>query len=144
MTFFSSSEISQKISDFQRENLFFRRGEERQKFCGKFATFARRPFFSFFLFSENTCAMCPWSLALASSIPVVGLEMVCPWKVSSLPWPRIFFCVLSLGGLGLEPCVLDSTAVNLVTKRRVILIKRLLDSGLILELVMRRHIMEKE
>ena len=45
------------------------------------------------------------SLALASSISVLGLERVClrwgyPW-----PWPRIFFCVL-----GLEPCVLNSTS----------------------------------
>ena len=55
---------------------------------------------------------CPWppeglsserlSLALASSISVLGLQKVCPRK--GCPWPRIF-CVL-----GLEPCVLDSTS----------------------------------
>ena len=39
-------------------------------------------------------------LVLAFSIPVLGLERVCPW-------PRIFFGVLDLG---LEPCVLDSTS----------------------------------
>ena len=46
--------------------------------------------------------LCPWSL----SIPVLGLESVCPRKGCPWPWPRIFFCVL-----GLEPCVLDSTSV---------------------------------
>ena len=49
--------------------------------------------------------LCPWSLALVSSIPVLGLESVCPRKGCPWPWPRIFFCVL-----GLEPCVLDSTS----------------------------------
>ena len=60
-----------------------------------------------FFFLESTCALCPWSLALASSIPVLGLESVCPRK--GCPWPLAsdFFCVL---GLGLEPCVLDSTS----------------------------------
>ena len=46
--------------------------------------------------------LCPWSL----SIPVLGLERVCPQK--GCPWPRnlgFFFCVL-----GPEPCVLDSTS----------------------------------
>ena len=57
--------------------------------------------------------LCPWSLALASSIPVLGLESVCPRKGCPWPWPwpRVFFCVLGLG-LGLEPCVLDSTSVS--------------------------------
>ena len=32
----------------------------------------------------------PWFLALASSIPVLGLESVCPQK--RCPWPRIFLC----------------------------------------------------
>ena len=43
------------------------------------------------------------SLVLASSIPVLGLERICPRK--GCPWPRIF-CVL-----GLEPCVHDSTSI---------------------------------
>ena len=45
--------------------------------------FLWRRFFFFFL--ESTCA---WSLAL--SIPVLGLECVCPRK--SCPWLRIFLC----------------------------------------------------
>ena len=61
----------------------------------------------YFFFLESTCALCPWSWALASSIPVLGLVSVCPRKGCPWPWPRIFFCVLGLG-LGLEPCVLDS------------------------------------
>ena len=52
--------------------------------------------------------LCPSSLALASSIPVLGLKSVCPRKGCPWSWPRIFFCVL---GLGFEPCVLDSTSV---------------------------------
>ena len=34
--------------------------------------------------------LCPWSLA--SSIPVLGLERVCPRKGCPWPWPRIFLC----------------------------------------------------
>ena len=36
--------------------------------------------------------LCPWSLALASSIPVLGLKKVCPRKGCPWPWPRIFLC----------------------------------------------------
>ena len=56
--------------------------------------FLWRPFFFFFL--ESTCALCPWSLALASSISVLGLESVCPRKGCPWPWPRIFFVSLAL------------------------------------------------
>ena len=51
---------------------------------------------NFFFFLESTCALCPWSLALASSIPVLGLESVCPRKGCPWPWPRIFFVSLAL------------------------------------------------
>ena len=40
--------------------------------------------------------LCPWSLALASSIPVLGLERVCPRKGCPWPWPWIFFVFLPL------------------------------------------------
>ena len=62
--------------------------------------------FSFFFFGDrlkNFCEdlffgehlrLCPWSLALASSIPVLGLESVCPRK--GCPWPQIFFVALAL------------------------------------------------
>ena len=39
--------------------------------------------------------LCPWSLALASSIPVLGLKSVCPRKGCSWPWPRIVFVSLA-------------------------------------------------
>ena len=50
----------------------------------------------FFFFLESTCALCPWSLALASGIPVLGLESACPRKGCPWPWPRIFFVSLAL------------------------------------------------
>ena len=40
-----------------------------------------------FFFGEHL-RLCPWSLAL--SIPVLGVERVCPRKGCSWPWPRIF------------------------------------------------------
>ena len=62
--FFSTAEISRKICDFLRKDLFF----------------------------QNTCALCPWFSALASIIPVLGLEKVCPPKVGPWSWPRVFLC----------------------------------------------------
>ena len=67
--------------------------------------FLWRPFFFFwrspekflcrlFFFGEHLC-LCPWSLALASSIPVLGLESVCPRKGYPWPWPQIFFVSLA-------------------------------------------------
>ena len=66
---------------------------------------AWKKFFEDLLFFWRALALV--SLALASSIPVLGLERVCPRKCCPWlwPWPRIFFWVL-----GLEPCVLDSTS----------------------------------
>ena len=46
------------------------------------------------------------SFVLGLEIPVLCLERVCSRKGCPLPWPRIFFVL----GLGLEPCVLDSTS----------------------------------
>ena len=46
-------------------------------------------------------------VSLALSIPVLGLEKVCPRKVGNWSWAQIFFCVL-----GLEPRVLDSTSTR--------------------------------
>ena len=37
------------------------------------------------------------------------VEIACACVLGPWPWPRIFFCVL---GLGLEPCVLNSTSCN--------------------------------
>ena len=58
-------------------------------FCGdRLKNFCEDLFFSFF-FGEHL-RLCPWSLA--SSIPVLGLESVCPRKGCPWPWPRIFLC----------------------------------------------------
>ena len=64
------------------EDLFFWRSPEK---------FLRRLFF----FGEHLC-LCSWSLALASSNPVLGFESVCPRKGCPWPWPRIFFVSLAL------------------------------------------------
>ena len=47
------------------------------------------------VFGEHL-SLCPWSLALASSIPVLGLERVCPRKGCPWAWPRTFFGFLAL------------------------------------------------
>ena len=41
--------------------------------------------------NHNLEKLCPRSLALASTIPVYGLERVRRWKVA--PWPWVFFFV---------------------------------------------------
>ena len=61
---------------------FFFVGDRLKNFCE-----------DLFFFGEHL-RLCPWSLALASSIPVLGLESVCPRK--GCPWPRIFFLSLAL------------------------------------------------
>ena len=48
-----------------------------------------------FFFGEHLC-LCPWSLVLASSIPVLALERFCSRKGYPWPWPRIFFVSLAL------------------------------------------------
>ena len=75
---------------------------ELLKFCGALEKiFGKRLFCGdrlknfcedlFFFFGEHL-GWCPWSLA--SSIPVLGLESVCPRK--GCPWPWIFFVSLAL------------------------------------------------
>ena len=72
------------------------------KFCGALETFFGKRFFveiawkifmKTFFFGEHLC-LCPWSLA--SSIPVLGLESVCPRKGCPWPWPRMFSVYLAL------------------------------------------------
>ena len=81
-----------------RTALFF----ELLKFCGVLEKFFGKRFFveiawkifvkTFFFFWR---ALALVSLALASSIPVLGLESVCPRKGCPWPWPRIFFVSLA-------------------------------------------------
>ena len=93
-----------------RTALFF----EFLKFCRspeKFfedLSFCRSPknFFENLFFGEHL-RLYPRSLALALSIPVLGLGK------AVLRFGSRFFCVL---GLGLEPCVLDSTSASTCCK----------------------------
>ena len=71
-------EIAWKI--FVKTFFFF--GDRLKNFCEDL----------FFFFLGEHLRLCPWSLA--SSIPVLGLESVCPQK--GCPWPRIFFVSLAL------------------------------------------------
>ena len=48
-------------------------------------------FLKTFFFGEHL-RLCPWFLALASSIPLLSLERVCPRKGCPWPWPRTFLC----------------------------------------------------
>ena len=50
---------------------------------------------TFFYFFGEHLRLCPWSLALVSSISVLGLERVCPRKGCPWHWPRIFFVSLA-------------------------------------------------
>ena len=93
-------EIARKIFvtlDLVNSVFVFFFGDRLKKFCADLF------FFCFFGFGDrlkNFCdfgehlRLCPWSLALASSIPVLGLESVCPRK--GCPWPRFFFVSLAL------------------------------------------------
>ena len=76
---------------------------------------------TFFFFGDRLKYFCEdlffffWrALALVSLVLGLGLEHFCPWPRECLSSERLslafasdFFCVL---GLGLEPCVLDSTS----------------------------------
>ena len=73
------------MKNFCEDFFFFFFGDRLKNFCEDL----------FFFFGEHL-RLCPWSLALASSIPVLGLESVCPRKGCPWPWPRIFFVSLAL------------------------------------------------
>ena len=64
-------------------------------FCFPQLENAWKKFWRLFLEGEHLC-LCPWFLALDSSIPVLGLERVCPRKGCPWPWPRNFFVSLAL------------------------------------------------
>ena len=87
----------------------FFRGDRLKNFCedlfffffsfffgDRLKNFCEDLFFFFYWRALALCVLGPWSLALASSIPVLGLESVCPRKGCPWPWPRIFFVSLAL------------------------------------------------
>ena len=59
-------------------------------FTGERLKIFRKTFFFFFFFFWRILALVSLFLALASCIPVLGLERVCSRK--GCPWPRIFLC----------------------------------------------------
>ena len=104
-------------------------------FCGdRLKNFCEDLFFFFFFGDrlKNFCEdlffygehlrLCPWSLALALSIPVLGLESVRPRK--GCPWPRIFFVSLALASSlvsSTPPLIVSMSTKILVIKSRVIM-----------------------
>ena len=70
-------------------------GDRLKIFCEDlffvFLVIAWKIFVKTFFFGEHF-RLCPWSL----SIPVLGLESVCPRKGCPWPWSRIFFVSLAL------------------------------------------------
>ena len=81
----------------------FFRGDRLKNFCEDL----------FFYFGEHL-RLCPWSLALASSIPVLGLESACPRKGCPWPWPRIFFVTLASSLVSSTTPLID--AVKLIVR----------------------------
>ena len=96
-----------------RTALFF----ELLKFCGALEKFFGKRFFVEIARKIFVKTYFFWrALALVSLVLGLGLEHSCPWPRECLSSERLslalasdFFCVL---GLGLEPCVLDSTSVT--------------------------------
>ena len=100
----------------------FFRGDCLKNFCEDLF------FFFFFFFGDRLKNFCEdlfffffgEHLRFVSLVLGLGLEHSCPWPRECLSSERLslalalasdFFCVLGLG-LGLEPCVLDSTSVT--------------------------------
>ena len=98
-----------RLKIFCEDLFFFFFGDRLKKFCK-----------DLFFFLGEHLRLCPWSLALASSIPVLGLESVCPRKGCSWPWPRIFFVSLALASslvsstppLVMQPCKLSNIIIS--------------------------------
>ena len=84
-----------RLKNFVKTFFFF--GDCLKNFCEDLfflvLEIAWKIFVKTFFFGEHL-RLCPWSLAL--SIPVLGLESVCPRKGCPWPWPRIFFVSLAL------------------------------------------------
>ena len=88
---------------------------ELLKFCGALEKFFGKRFFVEIAWKIFVKTFFFFRRALALVSLVLGLEHTCPWPRECLSSERLslalasdFFCVL---GLGLEPCVLDSTSV---------------------------------
>ena len=82
---------------------------ELLKFCGALEKFFGKRFF----FGEHL-GLCPWSLALASSISVLGLESVCPRKGCPWPWswPKMFFVSLASSLVSSTPPLITESTIS--------------------------------
>ena len=68
------------------------------------------------LFFGEHLHLCPWSLA--SIIPVLGLEIVCPRK--GCPWPRNFFVSLASSLMSSTPPLMPSVQVYFFRIRSIL------------------------
>ena len=75
-----------------------------------------RPFF----FGEHL-RLCPWSLALASSIPVLGLKHSCPWPRECLPSERLSLASDFFVSLALASSLVSSTLPLAYTVRMILI-----------------------
>ena len=71
-------------------------------------------FLKTFFFGEHL-RLYPWSLAFASSNPVLGLERVCPRK--GCPWPRVFFVSLASSLMFSTPPLFESNSLRYCIRR---------------------------
>ena len=88
-------------------------GLPQSKFCVRqwIRDRLKKIFEDVFFFGERL-RLCPWSLASASSIPVLGLERFCPRKGCPWPWPRALCPRLHLClALAPKPQVLENCPV---------------------------------
>ena len=83
-----------------------------KKFFDRFFGDHQKKILKTFFFGEHL-RLCPWFLALASSIRVFGIERVCPRK--GCPWPRIFFVSLASSLVSSTPPLLRRTRIVLRT-----------------------------
>ena len=101
-----------------------------------------KTFFFFFFFGDRLKNFCEdlfffyfgEHLRFVSLVLGLGLEHSCPWPRECLSSERLslalasdFFCVLGLG-LGLEPCVLDSTSDRMTGSASLFHMHALLES----------------
>ena len=84
----------------------------RRNFSENLRTVGAKTFSFYLFFMENTSTLCLW--CLASSIPDLGLERVCPRKGCS--WPRIIFVSLALASslvFSTPPLILSTSDLNI-------------------------------
>ena len=91
-------------------------GDRLKKFFEVLFFWDRLKKFSEVLFFGEHLRLCPWSLA--SNVPVLDLESVCPRKSCPWPWPRIFFMSLALASSlvsSTAPLFTDKVQKNKIT-----------------------------